>query len=89
VGKMTDPLDLLYEELSERVSEDPISATAKAIVLIRVAIESSAKELGLPRSLFLVTSMLATTLDIMASEDTSCVDENFLKEVDVSDLTPN
>lgn len=82
-------LDNFYDEVN-KVSESTgdLSATQKAVVLFRVAIEGSAGEVGLEQTMFLLSRLMTATLGIMAGdEDVSFA--NILDGLDVDGRTLN
>ena len=67
-----DKLQNFYHSLEEYVEkDDDISDVSKAIVLVRVAIETGAREMGLPGICYLMSKLLTTTLGIIAGDETA------------------
>ena len=82
-------MDEFYAEVN-KVSEatGDLSEESKAVVLIRVALERSAGEVGLAPTMHLFSKLMTATLGIMAGdEDVSF--EDTLVELAVDGLTPN
>ena len=61
-----------------------LSETDKAIVLVRVAIEESSREVGLVPTLHLLSKLMTATLGIMAEEESP---EQILPDLDENDMT--
>jgi len=56
---MIENMDEFYRELTGRANEKfSLTPASKTIVLFRVAIETGAKELGLPRVVYLLSRLL-------------------------------
>ena len=67
---------------------DDLSEESKAIVLIRIAIEESAREVGVASALQIISKLMTSTLGILAEkEDETCEDP--LDDFNVDSLTPN
>lgn len=82
-------LDNFYEKVravSRTTGE--LSETEKAIVLVRVAIEESSREVGVAPTMHLLSKLMTATLGIMA-EDEDATLTNLLKDFEVNELTPN
>jgi hypothetical protein len=82
-------LDNFYEKVravSRTTGE--LSETEKAIVLVRVAIEESSREVGVAPTMHLLSKLMTATLGIMA-EDEDATLTNLLKDFEVDELTPN
>jgi hypothetical protein len=82
-------LDNFYAEV-QKVSRATggLSETDKAIVLVRVAIEESSREVGVSPTMHLLSKLMTATLGIMA-EDEDVTFEDTLDDLNVDDLTPN
>ena len=65
---------------------DDLSEEDKAVVLIRVAIEESAQEVGLAPTLQILSKLMTSTLGILAENVTF---EDPLDDFNVDSLTPN
>ena len=65
-----------------------LSETEKAIVLVRVAIEESSREVGVAPTMHLLSKLMTATLGIMA-EDEDATLKNLLKDFEVDELTPS
>ena len=82
-------LDNFYEKVravSRTTGE--LSETERAIVLVRVAIEESSREVGVAPTMHLLSKLMTATLGIMA-EDEDATLTNLLKDFEVNELTPN
>tara|TARA_R110002020_G_scaffold92018_6_gene223127 strand:+ start:600 stop:860 length:261 start_codon:yes stop_codon:yes gene_type:complete len=67
---MSANMDEFYRELTDRTGEKlSLSPSSKTIVLFRVAIETGAKELGLPRVVYLLSRLMTATIGIMSGDD--------------------
>jgi hypothetical protein len=82
-------LDNFYAEVKKvsRATGD-LSEAQKAVVLIRVAIEGSAGEVGLAPTMHLLSKLMTITLGIMANDEDLSF-EDTLDDLDVDGLTPN
>ena len=82
-------MDEFYKEV-QKVSEanNDLSETGKAVVLFRVAIEESSREVGLAPTLHLLSKLMTTTLGILA-DDKDVTFEDTLDDLNVDNLTPN
>ena len=65
-----------------------LSETDKAIVLVRVAIEESSREVGIAPTMHLLSKLMTVTLGIMA-EGEDVPGDDILDRLNVSDLKPN
>ena len=76
-----------YEKV-QKVSEanDDLSETAKAVVLMRAAIEGSAREVGIESTVYLVSKLMTATLGIMAGDEQASF-ENMLDTLDSDGMT--
>ena len=70
-------MDRADEELS-------LTPASKTIVLFRVAIESGAKELGLPRVVHIISRLMTVTIGILAGDEEANYD-SILEDWDIAD----
>ena len=82
-------LDNFYAEV-KKISRatGELSGTNQAVVLVRVAIEESTREVGFAPTMHLLSKMLTTSLEVMA-EDEGVSLEDTLDDLNVDGLTPN
>ena len=82
-------LDNFYAQV-QKVSRATggLSETDKAIVLVRVAIEESSREVGVAPTMHLLSKLMTATLEVMA-EDEGVSLEDALDGLNVDGLTPN
>mgnify|MGYP005638711095 FL=1 len=82
-------LDNFYAEV-KKISRatGELSGTNQAVVLVRVAIEESTREVGFAPTMHLLSKMLTTSLEVMA-EDEGVSLEDTLDGLNVDGLTPN
>jgi len=67
---MTEKMDTFYRELTDRTNEQlSLTPASKTIVLFRIAIETSAEELGLPRVVYLLSRLMTATIGIMSGDE--------------------
>ena len=67
---MIENMDEFYRELMGRANEKfSLTPAAKTIVLFRVAIETGAEELGLPRVVYLLSRLMTATIGIMSGDE--------------------
>ena len=67
---MTEKMDTFYRELTDRTNEQlSLTPASKTIVLFRVAIETGAEELGLPRVMYLLSRLMTATIGIMSGDE--------------------
>jgi|TARA_B100000315_G_scaffold135782_2_gene125064 hypothetical protein len=80
-------LDNFYDEV-QKISEatDDLSETAKAVVLFRVATESSAREVGWESAVYLMSRLMTVTLGVMAGDEEESF-EKILADLDLGDMT--
>ncbi len=67
---------------------DDLTEESKAIVLIRIAIEESAREVGVASALQIISKLMTSTLGILAENEDETF-ENPLDDFNVDSLTPN
>ena len=67
---MTEKMDTFYRELTDRTNEQlSLTPASKTIVLFRVAIETGAEELGLPRVMYLLSRLMTATIGILSGDE--------------------
>jgi len=67
---MTEKMDTFYRELTDRTNEQlSLTPASKTIVLFRIAIETGAEELGLPRVMYLLSRLMTATIGIMSGDE--------------------
>ena len=67
---MTEKMDTFYRELTNRTNEElSLTAASKTIILFRIAIETGAEELGLPRVVYLLSRLMTATIGIMSGDE--------------------
>tara|TARA_R110000824_G_scaffold106438_3_gene251504 strand:+ start:6177 stop:6437 length:261 start_codon:yes stop_codon:yes gene_type:complete len=67
---MIEDVEEFYQELTARVDNKlSLAPAAKTIILFRVAIETGAKELGLPKVVYLLSRLMTETIGIMSGDD--------------------
>lgn len=84
---MSGDLDDFYHQVSEATLRNTsLSSSSKSVVLFRVAIESGAAEIGLPKVLYLMSKLMTVTIGIIAG-DADASYEEVLEELDTSDMS--
>jgi hypothetical protein len=82
-------MDKFYAKIQESYRTTcKLSEEEKTIVLIRVAIEESSREVGIVPTLHILSKLMTSTLEILA-EDDDVLSEDRLANLDVEDLLPN
>jgi|TARA_R100000963_G_C4616373_1_gene85200 hypothetical protein len=67
---MIENMDEFYRELTDRTTKKfSLTPASKTIILFRVAIETGAKELGLPRVVYLLSRLMTATIGIMSGDE--------------------
>jgi|TARA_R110000824_G_scaffold158903_2_gene333007 hypothetical protein len=67
---MIEDMDQFYRELTDRTNQKfSLTPASKTIILFRVAIETGAKELGLPKVVYLISRLLTATIGIMSGDE--------------------
>ena len=80
-------LDDFYKEVRELSDGNPnVNAEMKSVVLFRAAFEVGAAEMGVEKTMYIVSKLMTTTLGIMAGEENSSFDE-VLEDLDTSDMS--
>jgi len=80
-------LDDFYKEIRELTDGNAnITAEMKSVVLFRAAFEVGAAEMGIEKTMYIVSKLMTTTLGIMAGEQGSSF-EDVLEELDTSDMS--
>jgi NurA-like 5'-3' nuclease len=80
-------LDNFYKEIRELTDGNAkITAEMKSVVLFRAAFEVGAAEMGIEKTMYIVSKLMTTTLGIMAGEQGSSF-EDVLEELDTSDMS--
>ena len=80
-------LDDLYKEVRELADKNTdVTTEMKSVVLIRAAFEVGAAEMGIEKTMYIVSKLMTTTLGIMAGEQGSSF-EDILEELDTSDMS--
>ena len=80
-------LDDLYKEVRELADKNTdVTTEMKSVVLFRAAFEVGAAEMGIEKTLYIVSKLMTTTLGIMAGEQGSSFEE-VLEDLDTSDMS--
>ena len=80
-------LDDFYKEVRELSDGNPnVNAEMKSVVLFRAAFEVGAAEMGVEKTMYIVSKLMTPTLGIMAGEENSSFDE-VLEDLDTSDMS--
>ena len=80
-------LDNFYTQVNEvSTSLTELSEEEKAVVLIRVAIERSSREMGIAPAMHLISTLLTHTLGVVADAENQ-PDEDLLGEIEVENMT--
>jgi hypothetical protein len=83
---MSGDLDSFYRRVLEVTQENTsLSPSSRSVVLFRVAIESGAAEIGLPKVMHLMSRLTTVTMGIMAGDSDSSY-EDILEDLDPSDM---
>tara|TARA_R100001509_G_scaffold52447_1_gene28807 strand:- start:724 stop:981 length:258 start_codon:yes stop_codon:yes gene_type:complete len=80
-------LDDFYKEVRELADKNTdVTTEMKSVVLFRAAFEAGAAEMGIEKTLYIVSKLMTTTLGIMAGEQGSSFEE-VLEDLDTSDMS--
>ena len=80
-------LDDLYKEVRELADKNTdVTTEMKSVVLFRAAFEVGAEEMGIEKTMYIVSKLMTTTLGIMAGEQGSSFEE-VLEDLDTSDMS--